>query len=570
MKRRTSDLLALLLAILVGFGNVYNVIVDFLRTPSGTQYLGTGRLYPPDYIGYLTFIAQGLRGNWQIFNLLSQEKTTGFWVIDWPYLLIGHLCRLFSLPVYAGYWLSVFFLTTAIVFCAYLFLRLVFEKIGKSYLVFPVLLAYIFAGPFPHIGRNPLRVIDVWSLTWYYRADFFDRISIIPHHLVANLGVLLFLIFSLSFFESLKKAKYDWFSFRSLLYLTVSLLLIMSISPIKLIYLLPSLGIAFIYGIFYFKLVSLRKVLVGSASLMFLVPVLFLFGLYFQKNVAVTFTPVKIAWEKSMMQWPPTAEIFFITSGPLSVLVIPAFLLIIMDIIKTKIHPGIFLGFLISLLSYALFFTKISLLFNNHNSRLLFPDAYLFMAMVIFLALDKLMAGFKKKGRVVWLIAILLVSFSLPSFVVVLKDKLSEPMGFEGAAHLVKYLPDEIVAGMQFLGARDSTNPLVLTTTSSGLNIILPVYAQARIYASWGLGTIDFPQKLKNSSDFFSNTLSDQQKINFLRREKINYLIFTIYDLPPGVDRMEIKYLNELYFISPGLPLELIFSNAKMVIYKVI
>ncbi|HNP89599.1 MAG TPA: hypothetical protein PKI75_03185, partial [Candidatus Woesebacteria bacterium] len=173
-------------------------------------------------------------------------------------------------------------------------------------------------------------------------------------------------------------------------------------------------------------------------------------------------------------------------------------------------------------------------------------------------------------GRVVWLIAILLVSFSLPSFVVVLKDKLSEPMGFEGAAHLVKYLPDEIVAGMQFLGARDSTNPLVLTTTSSGLNIILPVYAQARIYASWGLGTIDFPQKLKNSSDFFSNTLSDQQKINFLRREKINYLIFTIYDLPPGVDRMEIKYLNELYFISPGLPLELIFSNAKMVIYKVI
>jgi len=564
MKKRIPDLIALLLAILVGFGNVYNVVINFLKTPPGTQYLGTGNFHLPDYFYYLVFVEEGLRGYWQVLNLYTQEGTVVYWVIHWPYLLIGHLSRLFSLSAPAGYWISVFLLSTAIVFCAYIFLKLVFKAIGKSYLVFPVLIVYILASPFSLIGQNPFR-IEIMRVTWYYQADFFSRISTIPHHLLSGLGVMIFLIASFYFFEllKLKEKRYVFRSFLSWLVIAFLLLLVMSTTPIPPTFILPAFGVTLIYSFFFYRFFKPKGILFYGISFLGLALILFLFGLYFQQNIAAIYNDEVGIAETGDMQW-PSLKLFFLSSGLVFVLAIPSLLIVFRNAIKTLIHPSIIMGILASVLSYALFFTRLSILFKAHNSRFLFPDAYLFMATVIFLALDKLKTKSWKRKVVIWLVTILIICFSLPSIYTVLKIRSHDRISF--LEEYNDYLPNEIIDGFKFLEDQPFKNPLVLMTTVSGLRMILPIYTQARVYASNLLHTIDFPRKSKNCNDFFTNAMSNQQKINFLRQEKINYLIFTVFDL----GNMDKKYLHDPYFISEDLPVELIFSNSKIVIYKVL
>jgi len=562
MKKRTPDFLALILAILIGFGNVYNVFLNFLRTPLKTQYLGISNFYVPDYLNYLAEVGQGMRGFWQAVNLYTQEGTVSYWVISWPYLLVGHLSRLFFLRPQVGYWISVFFLTGAIVFGAYLFLKVVLAAMGKGYLLFPILIVYLLATPFFLIRPDYPRV-QIWRVTWYYQADFFERTSTILHHLVANLGIMALFLASFYFFELLNEKKYTFRSFLSWLGITFLLILVMSITPIKLTYLLPAFGITLFYSLFFYRFFNLKAILFYGTSFLGLLLTLFLFGLYFQKNVSAMSYPEIVAWEKSMMQW-PSLKVFFITSGLVLVLAIPGLLVLIKEIFKTKIHPSIILGILASIFSYALFFTRFSLIFNNHNSRLLFPDAYLFMAAVIFLALDRLKMEYSKKKIIVLLVTMGIICVSLPSFYIALRDRSYSNPDFK--EEYFKYLPEEIIEGFKFLGSQSPKNSLVLLSMVSGLRMILPIYAQARVYAARELVTINFPTKVKNCNDFFSNVMGNREKIKFLQKEKIDYIVFTLYDLG-GLDK---KYLDNPYFISKDLPVKLIFSNSMMVIYKVL
>jgi len=565
MKKRLPDLLALFLAILAGFGNVSSIVFNYLKTPSGTQYLGTNSFYPPDYLFYLSYLVRGLKGHWQIFNPLSEDGKIGFWVIHWPYIIIGQLSRLFSLSAPAGYWVGVFLLTCLIVFSAYIFLKLVFSAIDKNYLVFPTLFVYLFAGPFLKVQQNPFK-FEVWRINWYYQADFFERISTIPHHLVSNWGVMIFFICSLTFFNSLKKENFLRSSFLAFFELAGSLLLVMSINPLKLTYLLPALGISFLYGIFANKRIRFASILVHSFLLIFLGLILFLFGLYFQKNVALYNLFAEIAaWEKSISRWPDLKN-FILGSGPVFVLAISGLLIIGKQIVKFSLPPSIIMGISASILSYALFFTRLASLLGTHNARFLFPDAYLFMAIVIFLAIDSLIKGKSFKRTAIFLVTILIICFSAPTVYFVLKARSSDHRDFEHAKSVYKYLPDEIVEGFQFLDRRSSDHPLVLTTTVSGMGMLVPVFTEARVYAYRSLSTIDFPRKAKNCNDFFTGVMSGWQKINFLRQEKIDYLVISIYDFGSP----EVNNLRHPYFISKDLPLELIFINSQLAIYKVI
>ena len=365
-------------------------------------------------------------------------------------------------------------------------------------------------------------------------------------------------------FESFKKKKYTFRSFLFWLAIAFLLFLVMSIAPIEVTYLLPAFGAALVYSLFFYRFFKPKGILFNGISFEVLVLGLFLFGLYFQKNIASFYNEeVGIAEISNHMAW-PTLKNFFFASGPVLILAIPALLILCRNVIKAFIHPSLFMGVTASILSYALFSTKISLLFNTHNSRFLFPDAYLFMAMVVFLALDELKAKSWKKKAVIWLTTILIIGFSVPANYFILKLRGEKRTSF--TEEYYEYLPDDLVDGLKFLENESLKNPLVLTTVVSGLRMFLPIYTQARVYATNYAHTINFPQKAKNCNDFFTNVMSDQQKIDFLRREKINYLVFSIYDLGD----LDKKFLHEPYFISPNLPLKLIFSNSKVVIYKVI
>jgi len=429
-------------------------------------------------------------------------------------------------------------------------------------LLLPIFLVYLVASPFFVLQKNPLR-LEFWRLTWYYQTDFFERESVLPHHLVSNLGVIFFFLSSVAFFESLRKKQFLRPAMLAAVCLSLSLGLVMSVNPIKLTYLLPALGVTFIYGLFFYRFFNLKKVLIYAILLAALVSFLFLFGLYFQKNVAVTYYPEVVAWEKSAMQWPDLGH-FLLASGVVLVLAVPALLILLRDILKVALHPSILLGILASIFSYILFYTPFSLMFNNHNSRLLFPDAYLFMAIMIFLALDKVKKEFWQKKTLVWLLTVLLVYFSLPSVYLALNHRSLENADFK--QDYFKYLPNEIGEGLQYLDSQAVDRPLVLTTTIAGMGMLVPIYAQVHVYTARELVTVDFTPKAIKGNNFFTNVMSIQEKINFLRQEKINFLVYSIYDLA-GMDK---KYLQQPFWLFKDLPLKLIFANSKIVIYKVL
>jgi len=96
--------------------------------------------------------------------------------------------------------------------------------------------------------------------------------------------------------------------------------------------------------------------------------------------------------------------------------------------------------------------------------------------------------------------------------------------------------------------------------------MLVPIYAQVHVYTARELVTVDFTPKAIKGNNFFTNVMSIQEKINFLRQEKINFLVYSIYDLA-GMDK---KYLQQPFWLFKDLPLKLIFANSKIVIYKVL
>jgi len=82
-----NNLLVVLSGLIINILNVYHVIYFFIHRPPRTTFMGVG-VYLFDYYVYLSYIAQGARGNWLFINQMTTENQPGFWAGYWPYLLI--------------------------------------------------------------------------------------------------------------------------------------------------------------------------------------------------------------------------------------------------------------------------------------------------------------------------------------------------------------------------------------------------------------------------------------------------------------------------------------------------
>ncbi|MGB9911614.1 MAG: hypothetical protein ACPLKP_03395 [Microgenomates group bacterium] len=546
-----------LISFLIAFLNIFQVVWYEAKTPYNTQYLAPDGHYPIDYFAYLISIAQGFRGKWQLVNLLTSENTPSYWVISWPYLLIGHFSRIFGLLPQFGYWIAVFGLTFLIIFITYFLIKITLAK--NKFLVFPVFLIYIFAGPFWQINNlNPLK-IDFFPLTWYYKTLIFSRLSAIPHHLFANLLILLFFLFSYYFFENFLKKIHSRKNFFYFLAITFVLVLIFSLTPIKITYLFFTFILTFIYCFFlhYRHKISFR--LFFFKILFYLIPLgllLLFFGLYFQKNSQGAFLPELKTFEKEEMEF-PSLKNFLLGSGPLLILGIIAFWLLIFTGFN-QISPFLFLGLTATFLSYLLFYTPFSAFFNNHNSRLLFGESYLFFSITLGLSLEKIALKLKLNPKKLIIFFLLFFTlFSLPAWYAYLPTRLETDPFFEKN---YRYLPLEIIEGLTYLNTKSNSQTIILTPPNF-LGLILPVFVEGRVFCGSPSGTHQYYPKALMAANFYGEKTSIEEKIKFLKENKIKYVIYVSPDLDPNLPDYISKNFSKLN-------LKLIFSNSKIKIFE--
>ena len=542
-KRGFEEYLAVFLALIFAFLNIFHILPPLFKIPPGTSYLAIGH-YGYDYLGYLALIKQGLAGSWLAVNQFTSEKMPGYWVVVWPYLLAGQLGRIFSFSAPLVYWLFVFLLTVAILLTAYFLISLVCR--GKKFLVFPVFLTFIFAAPFFKIKTNPFSW-EVYRLSWYSEADFLNRLSVIPHHLLAIFLTLVLFLTCFSFWEDFfqKKAssKKIWLKFFPIVFLFV---LMMTLWPLRVVYLFPAFVFSFGWGIFSLGK-DKQKLFTALGMVLFSGLVLLGSGFYFKQNISQVYSPDLVAWEKSQMEFPSPLR-FLLATGPVFVLGWLAVIFLVLK--KSKLPLVLIFGLLASFLSYFLFFTPVSLIFNNHNSRFIFSEAYLFLSLSLFFALEKI---FSKKIKIFWLLVVILAVFSLPSFFQVLKGR---SKSLERVSFFHQYLDKEIIEGFQFLD-RLPGEKVVLTSPSFDLGAVLPAFVRAKVFLGYWPATADYQQKLSQAQDFYAGKMSKSQQKEFLTKNGINYVIFTAYDF------------SESSFLFSG-DFTPIFSNPKIKILSVI
>jgi len=244
----------------------------------------------------------------------------------------------------------------------------------------------------------------------------------------------------------------------------------------------------------------------------------------------------------------PTPVRFLLASGPVFILGWLGLIFLILK--KSRLPLVLVFGLLASFLSYFLFFTPVSLFFNNHNSRFIFSEAYLFLSLVLFFALEKILP--QKNFKLFWLLVAILAVFSFPSFFQVLKGRIKS---LESVSSLHQYLDKEILAGFRFLD-RLPKEKIVLTSPNSDFGAVLPAFVRAKVFLGYWPATTNYHQKLSQAQDFYNGKMSREEQKEFLTKNSINYIILTAYD-----------FSEKPLFLFSESDFLLVFSNPKIQIF---
>lgn len=98
------------IGVIVAILNMLHVIVAYIKSPPGTQYLWVGHFYL-DYFVYLQAIAQGARGQWLVTNPFTPDDHAATILVYWPYIILGKLATIFNSSPELIYWAAIFILS---------------------------------------------------------------------------------------------------------------------------------------------------------------------------------------------------------------------------------------------------------------------------------------------------------------------------------------------------------------------------------------------------------------------------------------------------------------------------
>ena len=413
---------------------------------------------------------------------------------------------------------------------------------------------------------KPLR-INFYIMSWFLQTIIFSRIDVIPHHLLASVFVVLLFISSHFLFEAFKNETSLKLPFLGII---LSFLVIELVTPIKLAYLFPAFGFSLMLYLFQSDSITKRIIIKTFSYGIYVAVAIILFGFIFKIDFENYYTSEMFSWEISQ-NFIPNFFSFIHGVGPLFVPCLPALVLFIFKLIKSpcSVNPMMFFGIFSTIFSFIFFFSKLAFVFKGHNSRFLFPEGFIFMAILFiwtFEELSKKMNTKKKKS----LLSIIIFSF-LICFVFYSKQFLGPRIGFNKdittgyANDYFNYLDNNIVKGLEFINDQDDRKN-ILTNPISSLGIIVPSFSNGNVYVGRPQLTKKYNLKANESILFYSRKMDLASKKNFLFKNNIDYIVWTKLD----VSQNNQKEFQNPSFILPGLPVKLVFFNDSIKIYKVV
>lgn len=516
-------------------------LYGYFNAPAGHQYLGI-HLAPADLFVYESYIEQIKGGNFLLENLfhneLPAEKNINiFW------LATGLFAEIFNLTPFIAFHISRIFLIPICLICLYWLISYFFQdkikrKVALLLVAFSSGLGAIFS-PFlqffEYYNYNtgyynwPL---DLWSAESHLFLTFYQS----PHFIASFIClILIFLFFLLSF--KINKIKYSFIA-------GIIALFFFNFHPF---FLITFFSVIPIYLIIIFLLKQKKCFISGLKHFLIICFISFPSILYhFTKFL---FDP--ITQQKAEQNLCKTTSLFLtiISYG------IPLFLAIyaVYYLIKNKKINNRNL-FLIVWLTVN--FIIIYLPFLKFQRRLVegiqIPIVFL-ATIILFIIYDKLKSKkilpfFQSKFSFFCLLIVLSISniyVMLDNIALIYRQ---DPMF---------YIQNENIEAMDWLGKNINSSKTILSHPMVGN--FMPAKANKKVYCGHWVETINYQEKRARVLWIFKGNNQDQQKKEFLRNSRIDYIFYSDYEKSLGeFQPSEKDYLEKVY------------KNEKVEIYKVI
>jgi hypothetical protein len=539
---RLKELLIVLVMILIAvfFIELQYIFCKLSETP-GLVYLGAVH-YPSDYFYYLSQMIQGKDNFLTSTMLFTSEKLTPVYV-GWQNVLTGKILLSLGFSVIEAYQVAVFIYLTLFLALGYILLCQYFLKERNKRLL--AFFFFLTSTSLWKINFNPQGPELAYFWYWYNHGDSLVRFGPTPHHLMAN-----------SAFTALLLLSYFWFAkkriklYMILLFIVCSIILT-SITPVY-------------WGLMVLTLAAIPFVALTTGGLKAIKTRL----LEFKGKMLINFTPlffvllpsIPVAiYVKKVFTLPPYSyssiwesqqyvgvNLYWLIVG--SGLVIPLAFLGLKNYIRSS-NSGRIVGLILLTFSSLFYFSPIYQKLGVTNVRFWSGTIYLIWGALgaegVFLIISRIKREAIKKVVIGIFFLVYLISI-LPTYYVNYKAIL-KPQLFNS----FYYLPKEALIAFQEAAKKGNRDSVYLVEWP--FDEPFPALTGRKSLFGFRLLTIDAENKTQKAFDFFGGKMTDEEKYDFLKRYKIDYIVG--YPWTPGI--------NDLLFLKKE------YENNFLGVYKV-
>lgn len=497
------------------------LVFGLKNAPPGMEFLGRRYLNSQDTPTYFSFIEEAKQGDFLFQNLYTTEKPAPRFFRP-SYLLIGKTAQVLRLPNPWAFHLFRLLFGVAFFVTAYFFFSFFFAKETQR------LLALIILAFSSGLGFVLEKFIPQSTDLWVPEANTFLTLSDSPHFVLSQ--TLMLLVFT-SFLWALKKPR----PLAILLGGGAAFLLAFE-HPFALAIIYLTFGLLFVTYLSWQNKIPKSFLKIGAVLLLpSILGVIYYFFLL--KN------PVMAAWSKQNVMPSPSFLSYLSGFG----LLLPLAVLGILPLLKIGEEKSLLL------LSWILA-TGLLLYSPFPFQRRFVEGAHLPLTVLATFGLGSLLfalESFFKKAQLrlpLWrpvFLALLILLLSLTNIKNLLRDR--QVFSADKPDAYYYYLLKGEAKGFFWLRENVAADKIILASWFYG-NLI-PGFTGRRVFLGHQVQTIDFEKKRAFLDAFFSQ-LTDEERQNFLRQEKIDYLFFgkDDYFLRLGGFKPEEKdYLRTVY-----------------------
>lgn len=519
--------------------NFYEASVIDLMPPDRVMLWGE-HIYTYDYNVYLSKIRQGNESRWLTIDKYdNQIKQNGSLVYE-IYLLSGKIGNIFRFDPPLTFHLlrtvlSIIWVLTIIYLNIYFLKKPFFYSIG---ILFSLLTA-----SWPVFYRFQNQWWVGMHMDWWQEMDILKRISYLPHYLLNYISVALLFLLLHKFSKNLKTKHF--------LYICLILFLSAFNQPAGAILFLIAWVIYYSMRIVWFKSYNKKQVIdIFSYSIILVIaaaiPLLYLrlaFSTYPLKSITDFDLNNRLAVD---------LKEYILALGPIF---FTGILGLIIAFIKKEERLLPFISWITAAFIAIIVFKYLP----YHPIRFVQTANHIPLALLSAYFISRLM----RKRILITLIVLPIIFLGIVQsyFSVKAQTDFIHQRAVAGQP-LVPYAPQVMYPlkdfwnGLQWLGKNTDINSIVLSQYTAGNYI--PAYSGNFVYFGHNPETVFYAEKEMKVNLFFSGTMSDEQALNFLRKENISYIFYG-----PQEKEKSLKDINKYKFLKP------VFNSQYVTIFKI-